>query len=74
MKISEFQRAVADEFGAFGRVLLRDTVIVELGNRTADEALASGASARDVWLALCRAQDVPRQRWHGAGLPTPPRG
>ncbi len=74
MKLSEFQRAVTDEFGAFGRVLTRDTVIVELGNRTADEALASGTSAREVWLALCRVQEVPPQRWHGAGRPTPPRG
>lgn len=74
MKLSEFQRAVAEEFGAFGRVLVRDTVIVELGNRTPDEALAAGLSARDVWIALCRAQEVPPQRWHGAGRPTPPRG
>lgn len=74
MKLSEFQLAVADEFGAFGRVLLRDTVIVELGNRTPEEALAAGVPAREVWLAICRAQEVPVSRWHGAGRPTPPRG
>lgn len=71
MKVSEFHRAVADEFGAFGRVLVRDTVIVALGNRTAEAALASGVPPRDVWLALCEAQDVPRARRHGAGLPDP---
>lgn len=71
MKVSEFHRAVADEFGAFGRVLVRDTVLVALGNRTADAALAAGVPAREVWLALCRAQDVPRERWHGAGLAEP---
>ena len=74
MKLSEFTRAVEDEFGAFGRVLLRDTVVLELGSRTANEALAAGVPARDVWLALCRVQEVPRERWYGAGRPTPPRG
>jgi hypothetical protein len=74
VKLSEFDRAVEDEFGAFGRVLLRDTVIVELGNRTALDALAAGVPARDVWIALCRAQEVPPERWHGAGRPAPPRG
>jgi hypothetical protein len=74
VKLSEFDRAVAEEFGAFGRVLRKDTVVVELGNRTPDEALAAGVPARDVWIALCRVQEVPPQRWHGAGRPTPPRG
>ena len=74
MKLSEFQPAVDTEFGAFGRVLVRDTVIVELGNRTPQEALAAGVATREVWLALCRVQEVPPQRWHGAGRPVPPRG
>ncbi len=55
-------------------MLLRDTVIVELGNRTPEQALAAGLPARDVWLALCRVQEVPRERWHGAGRPKPARG
>jgi len=71
VKVSEFHRAVADEFGAFGRVLVRDTVVVALGNRTPEAALEAGVPARDVWLALCAAQDVPRHRWHGVGLPDP---
>lgn len=49
-------------------------MIVELGNRTPREALAAGVPTRDVWFALCRMQEVPPERWHGAGLPTPPRG
>ena len=74
MKLTEFRRAVTQEFGAgFGTVLTRDTVIPELGNRTADEALAAGIAVREVWLALCRTQEVPPERWHGAGLPTPRR-
>ncbi|WP_181408473.1 DUF3046 domain-containing protein [Schumannella sp. 10F1B-5-1] len=72
MKVSEFQRAVADEFGeGFGRVLIDDSQLVELGDRTPRAALAAGVPARDVWLALCRARDVPRERWHGVGLPDP---
>jgi hypothetical protein len=71
MKLTEFRRAVDDEFGRLGPVLLRDTVVVELGNRTADEALAAGVPAREVWLALCRAEGVPRSRWYGAGRPDP---
>ena len=55
-------------------MLLRDTVVVELGNRTADQALAAGVSPREVWLALCRVQEVPVDRRHGAGLPKPARG
>lgn len=55
-------------------MLLRDTVIVELGNRTPEEALAAGVPPRDVWLAMCRVQNVPAERRHGAGRPTPPRG
>jgi hypothetical protein len=49
-------------------------VIVELGNRTPEQALAAGIPAREVWLAICRVQEVPQERWHGAGRPKPPRG
>ncbi len=74
MKLSEFDLAIAEEFGPFGRVLRRDTVVVALGNRTPDEALAAGLPTRDVWFALCAAQDVPPDRWHGVGRPRPARG
>ena len=70
MKVSEFRRAVDDEFGETqGRVLTRDLVIDELAGRTADAALADGVPADTVWLALCRANDVPPERRHGRGLP-----
>lgn len=71
MRRSEFEFAIQSEFGDFGRVLLRDLVLTQLGNRTGDEALAAGVAPRDVWLALCEAQDVPPERRHGAGLPKP---
>ncbi|HEY9476983.1 MAG TPA: DUF3046 domain-containing protein [Microbacteriaceae bacterium] len=68
MRLSEFWRAVTDEFGAeYGRALVRDVVLTELGDRTAEAAIATGLPVRDVWLALCRTMDVPGHRWYGVG-------
>jgi hypothetical protein len=72
MRVSEFRTAVDDEFGAgYGRVLTHDLVLGDLGGRTADQALAAGVDAREVWLALCKAADVPPNRWHGVGQREP---
>lgn len=72
MRLSEFQRAVRDEFGeAYGTSVVRDVVLGPLGDRTAKQALDEGEDARDVWLALCDAMDVPRNRWYGVGLLPP---
>jgi len=68
MRLSEFKIAVADEFGEdYGRALIRDLVLGELGDLTAEQALAKGVPTRDIWLALCRACDVPESRWYGVG-------
>ncbi len=71
MRLSEFRFAVAHEFGDYGPVVTRDLALSELEGLTAEEALARGADAREVWLALCRASDVPRDRWYGVGRPKP---
>ncbi|MDJ0339544.1 DUF3046 domain-containing protein [Cryobacterium sp. PH31-O1] len=72
MRLSEFRTAMKDEFGeAYGRVLTRDLVLTPLDGQTADQALAAGIPAREVWLALCAEVDVPRSRWYGAGIPAP---
>ncbi len=72
MRLSEFWRAVSDEFGeGYGRVLVNDLVLSDLGSITSAEALRKGIPARDVWLALCQSADVPRSRWYGVGLPEP---
>jgi hypothetical protein len=72
MKLSEFQRAVDEEFGgAYGQALLTDLVLGELGGRTAQQALDGGTAPREVWLALCREAGVPVSHWHGAGRPAP---
>ncbi len=71
MKHSEFALAVTTEFGEqFGRTLVRDVVLDEFGLSAAD-ALAAGNAPRAVWVALCRAMDVPAQRIHGAGRGAP---
>lgn len=69
MKLSEFQFAVAEEFGeAYGAVVTGELVLGPLGGRTAREALAAGIPAREVWLALCEATDVPAERRHGPAV------
>ncbi len=71
MRAREFRHAVAAEFGDRGDALLHDLVLGELGGRTALQALEAGAPVQEVWLALCRAAEVPADRWHGAGLREP---
>jgi hypothetical protein len=70
--LSEFWLAIADEFGeGYGRVLTNDLVLAELGDKTAVQAIAAGQSVRKIWLALCKATDVPQDRWHGVGQREP---
>lgn len=72
MKLSEFQIAVADEFGpGYASVVVNDLVLGPVGGRTAREALAAGVAPREVWLALCDATDVPAERRHGVGRREP---
>lgn len=66
MKLSEFRAALREEFGSsYGDTLTHDLVLTELDGMTGDEALAAGCNPREVWLALCRATDVPPSRWYG---------
>lgn len=66
MRLSDFWQLVSDEFGeAYGRVLVRDLALTAVAGRTGAEAIREGVNARDVWLALCLAMDVPKSRWHG---------
>lgn len=72
MRLSEFRLAMTDEFGeAYGRVIAHDVVLAALGGMTADQALAAGIPMRDVWLAICDAQDVPIERRYGVGQREP---
>jgi hypothetical protein len=66
MRLSEFWSAVDEEFGsAYGQMLAHDLVLTEFGDLTARQAIAEGVPTRQIWLALCRASDVPENRWYG---------
>ena len=68
MRRSEFERAVEDEFGAaYGSVVTTDLGLSALGGKTAADAIAAGIDPREVWIALCDATDVPRERRYGVG-------
>lgn len=72
MRLSEFWLAVADEFGEpYGRVLTHDLVLADIGGLTAEQGIAKGVHTREIWLALCRASDVPESRWYGVGQREP---
>ena len=72
MRKSEFTLAMSDEFGeAYGRVIAHDLVLEALGGRTADQAIAAGLPMREIWLAICDAQDVPANRRYGVGQREP---
>jgi len=70
---SEFQRAVAAEFGSRGPALVTDLSLPSLGGQTAAEAMDAGVPPRDVWLALCEEMDVPAAHRHGVGRLEPRR-
>ena len=43
-------------------------MLSELDGKTPQEALDSGYEIRDVWLALCRHQQVPEERQWGPDI------
>lgn len=55
-----------EEFGeSYSEILRRDLHLQELNDRTPNDALADGDNPKDIWLAICRAQQVPKSRWAG---------
>ena len=71
MRISEFQRAMRQEFGdVYSGVLVREHWLAVLGC-TAQEAIDRGVPAREVWFAFCEDLQVPVARRHGRGLIDP---
>ena len=66
MRLSQFQELMTDEFGpSQAAVLLADFSISSLGGQTGNQAIEAGVDPREVWLALCQAMDVPKERWAG---------
>lgn len=63
-----------EEFGEqYASVLIRDLVLRDLADRTAEACILDGEDLREVWLAVCRAENVPEARWHGANKNTKKR-
>jgi hypothetical protein len=73
LRRSEFDRAVADEFQGRANAVVTDLVLMQVGGRTAAEAIDAGVPPRDVWLALCDELDVPPERRYGVGRIEPRR-
>ena len=64
MRLTEFTELTGLEFGRLrADAMLVDLVLVELGGRTGAQAIDDGVDPRDVWRALCREFDVPREHW-----------
>lgn len=64
VRLTEFTELLTTEFGTVtANSMLVDHALIEFGGQTAAEALESGVDPRDVWVALCRDFDVPRNRW-----------
>ena len=58
-----FRKLMAGEFGQVrAEMIARDHVLSSLGGRTSDEALEAGTGAKDVWLAVCEAFEIPENR------------
>jgi hypothetical protein len=63
VRLTYFRELMEGEFGpARAASLARDHVFAELDGLTVEEALEKGHSPREVWLAVCRAYDVPPAR------------
>jgi len=73
MRRSEFNRAVAEEFGVRANAVVTDLFLSKVGGRTAADAIAAGIDPREVWLALCEELDVPADRRYGVGRLEPRR-
>lgn len=60
MRHTEFWQVVERAFpDGRGRALAHDLVLVELGSKTAEEALAEGVEPQQVWHELRVAMDLP---------------
>ncbi len=58
-----------DEFSpSYSRVLARELVLSGVGGNTAMVALRAGFDPRDIWLEVCKIQDVPPSRWLGRDI------
>ena len=74
MRLSRFKELMNEEFGeSYAAVLFRDLVLRDLADRTGEACIRDGEDPKDVWLAICKAENVPEVRWHGANKNTKKR-
>ncbi len=58
-----FRKLMSGEFGQVrAEMIARDHVLSSLGGRTPEEALEAGIGAKEVWIAICDAFEVPENR------------
>lgn len=58
-----FRKLMTGEFGQVrAEMIAHDHVLSSLGGRTADQALEAGTDAKEVWIAVCEAFEVPENR------------
>lgn len=67
MRRSEFTRAVLNEFGEYGAVVCQELSLTAFHGLSANEAVDAGFPLREIWLEICRLQDVPPSRQYGVG-------
>ena len=66
MKLSRFHELVQDEFGPeFAAVVLSDTRLDLLSDKTPLELLSAGEEPKTIWQAICQQLAVPAERWQG---------
>lgn len=70
MRLTRFQELVNDEFGAdFAPIVLRDTRMTELSDQTPQQALDAGTDPAEVWAAIVKHHQVPKEFWQGRPRP-----
>jgi len=69
MRLSRFWSLMEGEFGSGYAHVLAGSLVLSAYQKTASEALGSGAAPRDVWEAVCDQQEVPAERRLGRDIP-----
>lgn len=72
MRLSQFWGLMEDEFGVGYARVLAGSLVLSPYQQTAEGALASGVSPRDVWLTVCDQQEVPEERRLGRDIQPKP--
>lgn len=66
MRLSEFRELMNDEFGeAYAEIIAKDLALTEHSDKSGEQLIAEGEDPKEVWLAICRQNGVPKSRWHG---------